>query len=98
MGPLPAFHRNSADHLVACHPGVALLFVALGAPQSVLRFGRTQRAKFELVPSPRVRENSRAVVAMLVPASHVATLSGHRLTLSRRSPKLRRGEVRRVRL
>jgi hypothetical protein len=43
-------------------------------------------------------ESAVAVVAMLVPASHVATLSGHRLTLSRRSPELRAGEVRRVRL
>ena len=43
-------------------------------------------------------ENAVAVVAMLIPASHVATLSRRRLTLSRRSDELRPGEVRRVRL
>jgi len=43
-------------------------------------------------------ENAVAVVAMLIPASHVATLSRRRLTLSRRSDALRPGEVRMVRL
>ena len=43
-------------------------------------------------------ENAVAVVAMLIPAGHVATLSKLRLTLSRRSDQLRPGEVRRVRL
>ena len=43
-------------------------------------------------------ENAVPVVARLIPASHVATLSRRRLTLSRRSDELRPGEVRRVRL
>ena len=43
-------------------------------------------------------ENAVAVVAMLVPASHVAKLSRRRLTLSRKSDELQLGEVRRVRL
>jgi hypothetical protein len=43
-------------------------------------------------------ENAVAVVAMLVPASHVATLLRRRLTLSRRLDELRPGEGRRVRL
>jgi hypothetical protein len=43
-------------------------------------------------------ENAVAVVAMLVPASHVATLLRRRLTLNRRLDELRPGEVRRVRL
>jgi hypothetical protein len=43
-------------------------------------------------------ENAVAVVAMLVPAGHIATLSKVRLTLHRRSDELRPGEVRRVRL
>jgi hypothetical protein len=43
-------------------------------------------------------ENAVAVVAMLVPANHVAKLSRRRLTLSRKSDELQPGEVRRVRL
>ena len=43
-------------------------------------------------------ENAVPVVAMLIPASHVATLSKVRLKLRRKSDELRPGEVRRVRL
>ena len=45
-----------------------------------------------------VPESAVAAVAMLIPASHVATLSKRRITLSRKSDALRSGEVRRVRL
>ena len=43
-------------------------------------------------------ENAVPVVAMLIPASYVATLSKVRLKLRRKSDELRPGEVRRVRL
>ena len=43
-------------------------------------------------------ENAVAAVAKVIPANHVAILSGRRLTLNRRSVGLRPGEVRRVRL
>ena len=43
-------------------------------------------------------ENAVAAVTMVIPANHVAALSGRRLTLSRRSDELRLGEVRRIRL
>jgi hypothetical protein len=44
------------------------------------------------------RDNAVAAVAEVIPANHVATLTRHRLTLSRRSDELRPGEVRRVKL
>jgi len=44
------------------------------------------------------RDNAVAAVAEAIPANHVATLTRHRLTLSRRSDELRPGEVRRVKL
>jgi hypothetical protein len=45
-------------------------------------------------------EHARAVAAVkeVIPANHVAALSGRRLTLTRKSDVLRRGEVRRVKL
>jgi hypothetical protein len=39
-----------------------------------------------------------AAVKEVIPANHVAVLSSRRLTLSRKSDVLRRGEVRRVKL
>jgi hypothetical protein len=39
-----------------------------------------------------------AAVKQVIPANYVATLSQRRLTLTRKSQVLRRGEVRRVRL
>ena len=44
------------------------------------------------------RDNAVAAVAEAIPANHIATLSRHRLTLSRRSDSLRPGEVRRIKL
>ena len=44
------------------------------------------------------RDNAVAAVAEVIPANHVATLSRHRLTLSRRLDGLRPGEVRRIKL
>ena len=44
------------------------------------------------------RDNAVKAVAAVIPANHVATLSRHRLTLSRRSDALRPGEVRRLKL
>jgi hypothetical protein len=44
------------------------------------------------------RDDAVAAVAEAIPAAHVATLSRHRLTLSRRSDGLLPGEVRRIKL
>ena len=44
------------------------------------------------------RDNAVAAVAEVIPANHIATLSRHRLTLSRRLDGLRPGEVRRIKL
>jgi hypothetical protein len=44
------------------------------------------------------RNDAVAALAEVIPADHVATLSRHRLTLSRRSDGFRPGEVRRIRL
>jgi hypothetical protein len=44
------------------------------------------------------RDNAVAAVAEVIPANHVAALSGHRLTLNRRLGGLRPGEVRRIKL
>jgi hypothetical protein len=44
------------------------------------------------------RYDAVAALAKVIPANHVATLSRHRLTLSRRSDGFRPGEVRRIRL
>jgi hypothetical protein len=44
------------------------------------------------------RDNAVAAVAEVIPAKHIATLSRHRLTLSRRLDGLRPGEVRRIKL
>ena len=44
------------------------------------------------------RDNAVAAVAKIIPANHVATLTRHRLTLSRKWDELRPGEVRRVKL
>jgi hypothetical protein len=39
-----------------------------------------------------------AAVAEVIPANHVATLSRHRLTITRKADVLRRGEVRKITL
>ena len=44
------------------------------------------------------RDHAVAAVTKIIPANHVATLTRHRLTPSRKSDELRPGEVRRVRL
>jgi hypothetical protein len=43
-------------------------------------------------------DDAVAAVAKIIPANHVATLTRHRLTPSRKSDELRPGEVRRVKL
>jgi hypothetical protein len=44
------------------------------------------------------RDKAVAAVAEVIPANHVATLTRHQLTLSRRSDEFRPGEVRRIKL
>jgi hypothetical protein len=44
------------------------------------------------------RDKAVAAVAKVISENHVAKLTTHRLTVSRRSDKLRPGEVRRIKL